>query len=274
MRYDSGMPHSQASTTDEPSSIYFTALHPNLTNDRWSPLAIIVYVVAAIMTLINLAIFAAVVAHFEVSALLALLAATTVNTGCLLGTRLMFRRVNQARADDLLAFAAANSLSINTHPLSDYLPSTVRIVLKSTPLFPPIDWHYTTDLFLQGDYKAYPISLYNVSLDLAPIAIDSDIEHGMLEAHYTAQEIQTSISLTVHEGRAGMLAARQCGVILWNLPDLSPEAMTRIHRATRWHDSDIQTDGKQLAILLPTTLPYDRAGMRKLYRLLDCIYSA
>jgi hypothetical protein len=166
-----------------------------------------------------------------------------------------------------------NNLTVQSQPVVNTLDSTVRILLKYDPLYPPRPWRYTIDFQLEGSYQTYPITLYTISLDPG-ITTDSPIEEDTAEAHYQQLERNASIVLTIHQSNihASGLAARHRAVITWALPTMSPKALTKIQRLASWHGIDAQAHDDQLALLLPSTLPYDRKGMMRLYRLLDRIH--
>jgi hypothetical protein len=256
---------------DDASSIDYSLLRTNIKNDRWSPLASVFYAVTAVVIVLNLMIINALFS--DNSALIAFLVVSVASVILVLISRIFFLRVNPAKTEDLLAFASTNSMSTHANPPATYLNTLVRIILRYSMLYPAYDWRYQIELWMNGNYKSYPIAFYNLSFD-TPITTDSDIEHGMLDAYYKTQDAQTSITLTIYQRDEGMLAARKVGLVLWTLPNLSPETMKKIRRVTKWYVGDVQTNGTQLAILLPATLPYERSGMKKLYRLLDRIYTA
>ncbi|MET0979836.1 MAG: hypothetical protein ABWX90_01105 [Candidatus Saccharimonadales bacterium] len=261
--------------TKKPSSrINFSPLRTNIKNDRWSPLASAVYAVTASVLGFNMLIIGGLFDNFYLPALGALLVTSIIAFILILISRVLFRRVNPAKVDDLLAFAEANNMSARTDPPSTYLSKVIRIMTVLNYYAPPTDWRYRIDLWLDGSYKQYPISLYNLSLDFG-VSTDSAIEKDMLHADYAILDTHTSITLTIQQGASNPSPMiRKTGVILWTLPDLSPERMEKIQSIVSWRVADIQTDGKQLAILLPSTLPYERSGMIKLYQLLDRIHAA
>lgn len=253
------------------SQIDYSALRPNLKNDRWSPLATFIYTITLLSLLFTLIIFCAVVSHFELTGLIVLLVAIILSSLCLLISRMFFKRTNPAQIEDLVEFAAANNFSVQSNPLISQLHSVVLIELKFDPLYPPHPWRYTIDLQLDGLYQSYPISFYNISLDPGTTT-DSGIENDTAEMHYQETESQASITLTLRQYKAGILAARYRAVVLWALPSLSPTKVKKIRSIARRYGADAQADSNQLAILLPSTLPYDRSGVMRLYRTLDRIY--
>jgi hypothetical protein len=255
------------------SRIDYSPLHPSIKNDRRSPLATVTYAITAAILFISLFIFGAVLSNFSLAGIAILLPSIIVSGLCILASRVFFRRVSPAKVDDLVAFAAMNNLTIQFNPLGNTLHSTVHLLLKYSLLHPALPWRYTVDLELDGLYRSYPITLHNISLD-SGITTDSAIEAGVAEMHHQEVEKQTSITLTIHQANSngGFLAARHRGIVIWTLPAISPQTLKKIRRLAGWYEVDAQTNGHQLALLLPTTLPYDRKGMKKLYRLLDRIY--
>lgn len=273
MRYYSDMPASQHLTRETPAKIDFSPLRTNIKNDRWSPLASVVYAITASVLGFNMLIIGGLFNNFYLPALGALLVTSIIAFVFILIARALFRRVNPAKAEDLLAFAKANNMSARTDPPSTYLSKVIRIMTVLNYYAPPTDWRYRIDVWLDGSYKKYPISLYNLSLDFG-VSTDSAIEKDMLHADYKTLDTHTSITLTIQQGASNPSPMiRKAGVIVWTLPDLSPERMEKIQRVVSWRVADVQTNGKQLAILLSETLPYERSGMIKLYRLLDRIHA-
>jgi hypothetical protein len=255
------------------SHIDYSALRPNIKNDRWSTLATITYAITAASLFISLLVLGAVLYSLSLAGIVFLVPSVIVSSLCILASRKFFRRVSPARIDDLVAFAAMNNLMIQFNPLVNDLSSAVRILLKYAPLYPARPWPYTVDLQLSGLYHSYSITLYNISLDPG-VTTDSPIEEDVAKTSYQETEKQTSIALTIHQtsNNGGSLAARHRGVIIWKLPTISPQSLKKLQRVADWHQVDAQTNGHQLALLLPTTLPYDRKGMMKLYQLLDRIH--
>jgi hypothetical protein len=256
------------------SRIDYSALRPNIKNDRWSPLATIVYAITAVALFISVFILGATVSSFSLAGVIILLPSVVISGLCVLVSRVFFRRVSPARIDALVAFARMNNLTVRTNPPTSNLISSVRILLKYSLLYPGLPWRYTVNLEMSGLYRSYPMTLHNISVDTG-ITTDSAIEADVAEAHYQQIEKQTSITLTIHQGSSngGDLAARHRAVITWALPTISPQTLKKLQRLAGWHGIDAQTNGHLLALLLPTTLPYDRKGMKKLYELLDRIYN-
>ena len=267
------MTRTEPAHNNRKSKIDYSPLRTNLKFDRWSPLATVVYAITSVVVTINVIFIGALFSDIFLSALLTFFATSIVSTALILLSHMFFRRINPAKVDDLFAFAAANNLSARTNPPTTYLSSFVRIMLRYSYLYEPHDWRYNIALWLDGNYKSHPISLYDVALDFS-LATGSTIEADMAKAHYAAQDAQTSITLEVYQREAGMLATRKLGLVLWTLPNLTPEVMKKIRHATKWRVADVQTNGTQLAVLLPTSLPYERREMMKLFRLLDRIYEA
>ena len=255
------------------SRIDYSALRPTIGNDRWSPLATVVYAITVLFLIVTVVIFGALISHFNLSGSVILLGGVILSSLCIMASRALFRRVNPARIDDLVAFAAMNNLTVRSQPVVNTLDSTVRILLNYDPLYPPRPWRYTIDFQLDGSYQTYPITLYTISLDPS-ITTDSPIEDDTTEAHYQQLERKASIVLTIHQSTnsATTLAARHRAVIVWQLPAISSKVLSKIQRLTSWHGIDAQTNDDQLALLLPSNLPYDRKGMMKLYQLLDRIH--